>query len=132
MAERGLAQVLLVEDNPADVRLFSEALSRHAAGVQLHVVGNGDDALQFVRREGTFNSVPAPDLIVLNLNLPGKDGREILRELKSDPALQRIPVVVLTAASSDKATSATARRRMSASSARDGRSSTPGRASRRR
>jgi CheY-like chemotaxis protein len=74
MTERGPAQVLLVEDNSADVRLFREALSRHASDVQLHVVENGVDALQFVRREGTFRSAIAADLIILDFNLPRKDG----------------------------------------------------------
>ncbi len=102
MTERGPAQVLLVEDNPGDVRLFREAISQHAADVTLHVVDNGEDALRFVRREGAFGSAPAPDLIILDFNLPGKDGREVLGELKSDPGLRRIPVVVLTTSGVEK------------------------------
>jgi len=102
MTERGPAQVLLVEDNAADVRLFREALSHHASDVQLHVVENGVDALKCVRREGAFSSATAPDLIILDFNLPGKDGREVLRELKGDRVLRRIPVVVLTTAGGRK------------------------------
>jgi CheY-like chemotaxis protein len=98
MTERGPAQVLLVEDNAADVRLFREALGHHASDVQLHVVENGVDAIKFVRRQDAFSSARAPDLIILDFNLPGKDGREVLRELKGDPVLRRIPVVVLTTA----------------------------------
>jgi CheY-like chemotaxis protein len=101
MTEHGQAHVLLVEDNPADARLFREAITRHASDIHLQVVDNGDDALRFVRREGNFASSPNPDLIILDFNLPGKDGREVLRELKSDPVLKRIPVVVLTTAGSE-------------------------------
>jgi CheY-like chemotaxis protein len=102
MTERGPAQVLLVEDNPADARLFREALGRYAPDAQLHVLNKGDDVLGFVRREGTFRSAQVPDLIILDFNLPGKDGREVLRELKSDPVLHRVPVVVLTTAAGEK------------------------------
>jgi chemotaxis family two-component system response regulator Rcp1 len=88
--------VLLVEDNPADVRLFQEALREHGADVNLHVVDNGEDAVRYVRRQGEYQAAELPKLIILDLNLPRKDGREVLRDLKSDPELRRIPVVVLT------------------------------------
>jgi two-component system, chemotaxis family, response regulator Rcp1 len=95
------AEVLLVEDNPADVRLFREALRDRKAELDLHVVDNGEDALRFLRREGPFHSAPKPDLIVLDLNLPRKDGREVLAEVKQDPGLRRIPVVVLTTSNAE-------------------------------
>jgi CheY-like chemotaxis protein len=88
--------VLLVEDNPADVRLFKEALYEHRSSINLSVVDNGEDALRFVRREGQFSGRPRPDLIILDLNLPRKDGREVLADLKADPNLRRIPVIILT------------------------------------
>jgi two-component system, chemotaxis family, response regulator Rcp1 len=95
--------ILLVEDNPADVRLTLEALRDAGEAFQLHVARDGEEAMTFVRREGEFANRPAPDLIVLDLNLPRKDGREVLAELKMDPELHRIPVVVLSssAAASD-------------------------------
>lgn len=88
--------ILLVEDNPADVRLTREALKEAKVGNQLHVVEDGVEAMRFLRREGEFNDVPRPDLIMLDLNLPKKDGREVLEEIKVDPVLKTIPVVVLT------------------------------------
>jgi chemotaxis family two-component system response regulator Rcp1 len=97
MGERDApVSVLLVEDNPADVRLFKEALFEHQSDIQLNVVDNGEDALRFVRRQAPFEDCPRPELIILDLNLPKKDGREVLAELKQDPFLRRIPVVVLT------------------------------------
>ena len=89
-------QVLLVEDNPADVRLTREALSEGKVVNQLSVVGDGVEALRFLRREGDYESAPRPDLILLDLNLPRKSGRDVLQEIKSDPNLRRIPVIVLT------------------------------------
>lgn len=89
-------EILLVEDNPADVRLTREALKEAKVGNNLHVVEDGVDALRFLRREDEYSDVPRPDLILLDLNLPKKDGREVLEEIKADPTLKTIPVVVLT------------------------------------
>jgi len=88
--------ILLVEDNPADVRLTQEALKEEKILNQLHVVGDGVEAMAFLRKEGRYAKAPRPDLILLDLNLPKKDGREVLKEVKSDPTLKTIPVVVLT------------------------------------
>ncbi len=93
--------ILLVEDSPGDVRLTREALKEGRVANRLHVVGDGEEALAFLRREGTFGDVPSPGLILLDLNLPRLDGREVLRIMKSDPELRRIPVVVLTTSTSD-------------------------------
>jgi two-component system, chemotaxis family, response regulator Rcp1 len=95
----GIVEILLVEDNPGDVRLLMEALNdgRHARAVKsLSVVGDGIEAMDFLHRQGKYASAVRPDLILLDLNLPKKDGREVLAEIKQDPCLKRIPVVVLT------------------------------------
>ena len=89
-------EILLVEDNPADVRLTMETIKDYKVKNRLEVVGNGIDAMDFLRRKGKFADKTRPDLILLDLNLPGKDGREVLAEIKADPDLCRIPVVVLT------------------------------------
>ena len=89
-------EILLVEDNPGDVRLTIEGLNEGKVRNNLHVVRDGVEALAFLRRQGAFNNVPRPDLILLDLNLPRMDGREVLAEVKADPALKTIPVVVLT------------------------------------
>jgi chemotaxis family two-component system response regulator Rcp1 len=89
-------EILLVEDNPADVRLTQEALRENKVHNHLHVVQDGVAALAFLRRAGAYTQVPRPDLILLDLNLPRKDGRELLAEIKADPDLKRIPVVILT------------------------------------
>ena len=88
--------ILLVEDSPADVRLTQEALREAKVLNALHVVQDGAAALAFLRREGQYAATQRPDLILLDLNLPRKDGREVLAEIKSDEVLKRIPVVVLT------------------------------------
>ncbi len=88
--------VLLVEDDPGDVLMTREALEHRRPELELHVVSDGVDAMAFLRGAGSFSDAPRPDLLLLDLNLPRKDGREVLAELKSDPALRRIPVVVLT------------------------------------
>jgi CheY-like chemotaxis protein len=94
---RGRAiEILLVEDNPGDVRLIREALRDGKVWNNPHVVTDGEAALDFVYRRGQFSDAPRPDLVLLDLNLPKKDGREVLKEIKSDPDLRRIPVVVLT------------------------------------
>jgi chemotaxis family two-component system response regulator Rcp1 len=98
----GCIQVLLVEDNPGDVRLTKEALKEGKLLNQLTVVGDGVEALSFLRKEGIYADAPQPELILLDLNLPKKDGREVLAEIKADPNLRRIPVVVLTTSSSEE------------------------------
>jgi CheY-like chemotaxis protein len=89
-------EILLVEDSLADVRLTEEAFRDAKVLNHMSVVTDGDEAMQFLRREGPHAEAPRPDLILLDLNLPRKDGREVLREIKDDPNLRRIPVVVLT------------------------------------
>lgn len=88
--------ILLVEDNPGDVRLTREALKEAKLGNELHVVEDGVEAMAFLRRRGAHRNAVRPDLILLDLNLPLKNGREVLAEIKNDPKLRRIPVVVLT------------------------------------
>jgi CheY-like chemotaxis protein len=89
-------EVLLVEDNPGDVRLTMEAMRESKVIVNLSVAPDGEAALAFLRRQGAHQGAPRPDLILLDLNLPRKDGREVLAEIKADADLRRIPVVVLT------------------------------------
>lgn len=89
-------EVLLVEDNPGDVRLTREALKEAKVKNDLHVVYDGVEALAFLRHEGKYKDSPRPDLILLDLNLPKKTGHEVLKEIKSDDNLKRIPIVVLT------------------------------------
>nr|WP_200816706.1 response regulator [Planktothrix sp. PCC 11201] len=88
--------IFLVEDNKADIRLIQEALKDSQISHEVMTVRNGVDAMAFLRQEGEYENAPRPDLILLDLNLPRKDGREVLAEIKSDPSLKRIPVVVLT------------------------------------
>ena len=88
--------MLIVEDNPADRRLAVEALKEGKVINRLYEVEDGVEALEFLRREGEYKDAPRPDLILLDLNLPRKDGREVLAEIKEDEVLRRIPVVVLT------------------------------------
>ena len=89
-------EILLVEDNPGDVRLTQEALKEGKILNNLHLAKDGVEALSFMRREGEYDNAVRPDLILLDLNLPKKDGREVLVEIKKDDELRRIPVVVLT------------------------------------
>jgi CheY-like chemotaxis protein len=89
-------EILLVEDNPGDVRLTREALKEGRVLNNLHVASDGVVALEYLRREGKYASAPIPDLVLLDLNLPRMDGREVLAVIKNDPALRRIPVVILT------------------------------------
>ena len=97
-----MVDILLVEDNPGDVRLTKEGLkdSRIVSGI--NVVGDGVEAMEFLRHEGKYENAPRPDLILLDLNLPRKDGRELLAEIKSDKDLKRIPVVVLTSSKAEQ------------------------------
>lgn len=88
--------ILVVEDNPGDVRLTRELLKEARVPNVMHVVSDGVEAMAFFRREGQYAGVPRPDLVLLDLSLPKKDGRAVLAEVKNDPDLRRIPVVVLT------------------------------------
>jgi CheY-like chemotaxis protein len=89
-------RILMVEDDPADVRLTWEALKNNKVRIIMHDVPDGIEAMAFLRKEGPYARMPRPDLILLDLNLPRMDGREVLTELKSDSKLRRIPVIVLT------------------------------------
>ena len=95
-------EILLVEDDPADVLLTQEALLGSKIRNNLHVVDDGVEALAFLRQEGTYRDVPRPDLILLDLNMPCKDGREVVADIKEDPGLKAIPVAVLTTSSQDE------------------------------
>jgi chemotaxis family two-component system response regulator Rcp1 len=94
-------EVLLVEDSPGDVRLTREALKDAKVHISLHVAQDGIEAMAFLERAGTHVDAPRPDLILLDLNLPRKDGRQVLKEIKESPALRSIPVVILTTSSSE-------------------------------
>jgi len=89
-------QVLLVEDSPGDVRLTQEALREANLAVKLHVAADGVEAMSFLRREGLHADAPRPDLILLDLNLPRMDGREVLAHIKADASLKTIPTIILT------------------------------------
>lgn len=95
-------EILLVEDNPGDVRLAIEALKEGKVVVNMSVAGDGVEAMEFLRRQGKYADAPRPDLILLDLNMPRKDGREVLAELKADDELKRIPVVVLTTSKAEE------------------------------
>lgn len=97
-----LIEILLVEDNPGDVRLTQEALKANKIRNNLHVVADGVQALAFLRKQGKHANAPRPNLILLDLSLPNKDGREVLAEIKGDGNLRRIPVVVLTTSQADE------------------------------
>ncbi len=94
--------ILLVEDNPGDVRLAQEALKESKVRNKLFVVDDGVEAMEFLRRQGQYADAPRPDLVLLDLNLPRKSGREVLAEIKTDEALKRIPVVVLTVSKAEE------------------------------
>jgi len=94
--------ILLVEDNPGDARLTREALTGSKVRNHLHHAKDGEEAMAFLRREGRFGDAPMPDLILLDLNLPRRDGREVLEDIKSDRALKHIPVVILTSSQADE------------------------------
>jgi chemotaxis family two-component system response regulator Rcp1 len=93
--------IFLVEDNRGDIRLIEEALKDSQVSHQIVSVRNGMDAMAYLRQEGEYADAPRPDIILLDLNLPKKDGREVLAEIKADPKLKRIPVVVLTTSRND-------------------------------
>ena len=94
--------VLLVEDDPGDALMVREALETYAPETDIAAVVDGIDALRYLRREDEFAGTPRPDLVLLDLNLPRKDGREVLAEIKSDPELRSIPVVVLTTSKAEE------------------------------
>jgi two-component system, chemotaxis family, response regulator Rcp1 len=94
-------EFLLVEDNPGDVRLTQEALTECAIPNNLNVVPDGMEAVAFLRREGKYANAPRPDVVLLDLNLPKKDGREVLAVVKADPELKSIPIVVLTSSEAE-------------------------------
>ncbi|MEU0938679.1 MULTISPECIES: response regulator [unclassified Embleya] len=98
----GAIEVLLVEDDPGDVLMTREAFEDNKVRNSLHVVSDGVEAVAFLRREGEYADAPRPDLILLDLNLPRKDGREVLEEIKADEDLRRIPVVVLTTSEAEE------------------------------
>ena len=95
-------ELLLVEDDPGDVLMTTEALEESKLLTSLHVVRDGEDAVAYLRREGAHADAPRPDLILLDLNLPRLDGREVLAIIKADPDLRRIPVVVLTTSEAEE------------------------------
>jgi CheY-like chemotaxis protein len=95
-------EILLVEDNPADARLVTEALKEGKVAKKLNHVVDGAEAMDYLRKVGKYKDAPLPDLILLDLNLPKKDGREVLAEVKADENLKRIPVVVLTISRSEE------------------------------
>lgn len=95
-------EILLVEDNPGDVRLTKEALKEGKVPTNLSVVGDGEEALAFLRRQDGYAEAPKPDIILLDLNLPRKDGREVLADIKEDEELRRIPVVILTTSEAEQ------------------------------
>jgi len=100
--DAGAIEVLLVEDSPGDVRLTREAFKDAKVHINLYVVSDGAEAMAFLKREDKHANAPRPDLILLDLNLPKKDGREVLAEIKESPTLRSIPVVILTTSESDE------------------------------
>jgi chemotaxis family two-component system response regulator Rcp1 len=94
--------ILLVEDNPGDVRLTVEALRGAKVANQLHVVGDGEEAIEFLRQEGRHTDAPRPDIVLLDLNLPRLDGRDVLADIKADPVLAKIPIIVLTSSTAER------------------------------
>ena len=95
-------EILLVEDNPADVRLTQEAFKESRVATRLHVVQDGVEAVAYLRRQGHYGTAVRPDLVLLDLNLPKKDGRGVLADIKADESLRRIPVVILTTSESEQ------------------------------
>lgn len=97
-----VVEILLVEDNEADIRLTQEAFKEGRVCNNLHVVKDGEEAMAFLKKEGKYTASPAPDLILLDLNLPRKNGRDVLKEIKEDSSLKKIPVVVLTSSKAEE------------------------------
>lgn len=102
MSEGKAIEIFLVEDNPGDARLTVEALREAKVHNRLNWVTDGAEAIAFLRRQGKYANAPRPDLVLLDLNLPRKDGREVLAEIKSDDNLRRIPVVILTTSQAEE------------------------------
>lgn len=98
----GSIDILLVEDNEGDAHLTREALKRAKVRNRVHTTSDGVEAMQFLRREGSFADAPRPDLILLDLNLPNMDGREVLEAIKADPSLRPIPIVVVTSSAAEQ------------------------------
>jgi len=98
----GPVEILLAEDNPGDVTLTKKALEEGKLANNLHVTTDGVDALEFLRQEGEYEDAPRPDLVLLDLNMPRKDGEDVLKEMQADDSLNRIPVVVLTSSESEE------------------------------
>jgi len=94
--------ILLVEDNPGDVRLTREALRGAKVANDLQVVGDGEEAINYLRRRGRWVNAPRPDIVLLDLNLPRLDGREVLSDIKGDPDLAKIPIIILTSSSAER------------------------------
>jgi len=97
-----MIEVLLVEDDPGDVLMTEEAFAEYKVANRLTVVADGESAMSYLRKEGEYADAPTPDLVLLDLNLPRMDGREVLAELKEHPELRRIPVVVLTTSEAEE------------------------------
>src|SRR6266550_5777192 len=95
-------EILIVEDSPSDVFLVKEALKQTGETCRVHVVSDGVEAMEFLRKQGPHGHAPRPDLILLDLNMPRKDGREVLLEIKTDEKLKCIPVLVLTSSSAEQ------------------------------
>ena len=102
MTTFNIADILLIEDNLGDIRLTQEALKEDKIQVNLHVVMDGVEAMNYLCKIGKYANEPTPDLILLDLNLPKKDGRQVLKEIKENPKLQSIPVVILTISKADQ------------------------------
>ena len=97
----GAVEILLVEDNPGDVILIRESLKENKLLTELNVVNDGEEALDYLNKRSEYSEATTPDIILLDLNLPKKDGREVLAEIKNDPQLRTIPVVVLTSSTAE-------------------------------
>lgn len=102
MPEREPVEILLAEDNPGDVKLTRKALEKGRLANNLHVVNDGVETMEFLRGEGEYEGRPRPDLVLLDLNMPRKDGRQVLEEIKESEQLKRIPVVVLTSSEAEE------------------------------
>lgn len=98
----GRVEILVVEDSLIDARLITDALKEGEVAVRLSILHDGDAALSFLRRDGAHTDAPRPELVLLDLNLPGRSGHEVLAEIRSDPELHRIPVVVLTSSTAEQ------------------------------
>jgi len=100
--EAAVVDILLVEDNPGDVRLTKEALKDAKVLNEIYVAKDGVEAMEFLHKQGSCAEAPTPDMILLDLNLPRKDGREVLAEIKKDPQLKHIPVIILTTSKAEE------------------------------